>query len=328
MAVFWKEDSGRQPQLITRENEEGYETNYPSPPTNFHLIDDPDVPLGWWPRGPPAPPGPPGPRGLPPGWPPAPSPAGNREKVRAGNGRFHLRSPPPELQLIPIPMSDGDDKPPQQHERQRRRSISRERVHSHAQVLQVPQIQPVVTPEPGDVSDGVFTATERDEGSTSRERVPPHSSSHASQLPPSSVQQTQTLATQGADEESAAVDPQNRVSSRTRSPKEQEGSRRQGPPKRERKLLQKNIRVNCRRPQSTSTWIRMRTMQNLKMSVEPLQPLTLLTQYFLTIKDQQKILKDQLALTTLQMKMVNRVMNTVHKVRILKGLCTAQFSTF
>ena len=50
-------------------------------------------------------------------------------------------------------------------------------------------------------------------------------------VPPSRVQQTQTLATQGADEDSATVDPQNRVSGRARSTQEQEDSRRQGPQK-------------------------------------------------------------------------------------------------
>ena len=53
MVVFWMEDSGRSPQLITPENEGGDSTNYPSPPTFF---DDPDVFFG--PRGPPAPPEP------------------------------------------------------------------------------------------------------------------------------------------------------------------------------------------------------------------------------------------------------------------------------
>ena len=67
MVVFWKEDSGRQPQLITPENEGGDETNYPSPPT-FTFFDDPDLPFG--PCGPPEPPG------L-----PDPSPAGDREGV-------------------------------------------------------------------------------------------------------------------------------------------------------------------------------------------------------------------------------------------------------
>ena len=79
MVVFWKENLGRQPHLITPENEGGSETSYPypSPPKFF---DDPDVPFG--PSGPPEPPGPPGPPGqpgLPPGWPPAPSHAGDRE---------------------------------------------------------------------------------------------------------------------------------------------------------------------------------------------------------------------------------------------------------
>ena len=42
MVVFWKETSGRQPQIITSVNEGGDETNYPSPPT-FTFFDNPDV---------------------------------------------------------------------------------------------------------------------------------------------------------------------------------------------------------------------------------------------------------------------------------------------
>ena len=45
MVVFWKETLGRQPQIITPENEGGDETNYPSPPT-FTFFHDPDVPFG------------------------------------------------------------------------------------------------------------------------------------------------------------------------------------------------------------------------------------------------------------------------------------------
>ena len=150
-------------------------------------------------------------------------------------------------------MSDDDDDQPPQEKRQRERSRSRHRVHPHAQVPQVPQIQPKVTPECDDVSDEDFTGvnlsspsagpptsaeqrgrSRREERSRSRERVPPHSSSHASLqpqpvVPPSGAQQTQTLATQGSDEDSATVDPQNRVSDRSRSPQEQESSRRHGP---------------------------------------------------------------------------------------------------
>ena len=75
-------------------------------------------------------------------------------------------------------------------------TTSRERVHPHLQVPQVPQIQPMVTPElDDDVSDEDFTAmnpsspsagpplsaeqrgrSRRDQRSRSRERVPPHSS--------------------------------------------------------------------------------------------------------------------------------------------------------
>ena len=152
-------------------------------------------------------------------------------------------------------MSDGDDdQPPQDgRQRQKQRSRSRERVHPHAQVARVPQIHPMVNTEPDDVSDEDFTATNpsspsagppplaeqrgrcrRVERSRSRERVPLHSSPNASQqpqpaVPPFGIQQTQTLATQGSDEDSAFVDPHNRVSHRSRSPQEQEGSRRQGP---------------------------------------------------------------------------------------------------
>ena len=91
MVVFWMGDSGRQPQLITPENDGGGETNCPSPP-KFTFFDDPDVPFGL--SGPPAPP-------------PAPSPAGDGERVGSGNNsreRLPLRPSPPEPQLIRIPM--------------------------------------------------------------------------------------------------------------------------------------------------------------------------------------------------------------------------------
>ena len=129
--VLRKGNSGRQPQLITPENEGEDNTNYPSP-RNFSFFDNPDVPFG--PRGPPAPPEPhepPGLPGLPPGWPPAPSPAGGGEQVGTGNTsreRLPLRPSPPEPEPIPIPMSDDEDDQPPQEERQRQRSRSRERV--------------------------------------------------------------------------------------------------------------------------------------------------------------------------------------------------------
>ena len=74
--------------------------------------------------------------------------------------------------------------------------------------------------------------SKRDERSRSREREPPHSSSHASQqqhpiVPSSRVPHTQ--ATQGGDEDSATIDPQNRVSDHSGSPQGQEDSRTQGP---------------------------------------------------------------------------------------------------
>ena len=62
----------------------------------------------------------------------------------------------------------------------------------------------------------------------------------------------------------------------------------------------------------------MRTKKNLKTSLEPLQPLNLLNQFFLVIKDQQQVLKDQLSVTAMLMKKVNVASNTVHRVTIPK----------
>ena len=150
LVVFWKENLGRQHQLITPENDVGDNTNYPSPPPNT-FFDDPEVPFG--PQGlqPPArvpePHEPTDSPGVPPGWPPAPSPAGGREEVETGNTlreRLHPRPSPPEPQLIPVPMSDGedDDDQPPQGERQRQRSRSRERGYPHVPVPQEPRINP------------------------------------------------------------------------------------------------------------------------------------------------------------------------------------------
>ena len=106
MVVFWKENARRQLQLITPENEGRDETNYPSPSTHTFL-DDPAVPFG--PQGPqllapPEPHEPPSSPGLPPGWPPAPSPAGGTERVETGNTSRerlhpHPRPSPHEPQL-------------------------------------------------------------------------------------------------------------------------------------------------------------------------------------------------------------------------------------
>ena len=71
------------------------------------------------------------------------APLGDREKARTGNTsreRLPPRPSPPEPQLMPGAMSDGDDHQPPQDDRQRERSRSRDRVHPHAQVPQV-QIQ-------------------------------------------------------------------------------------------------------------------------------------------------------------------------------------------
>ena len=54
------------------------------------------------------------------------------------------------------------------------------------------------------------------------------------------------------------------------------------------------------------------------MSLEPLQILKLLYQYYLFIKDQQPIGKDQLQVLILVMKTVSTSMRTVHRVKTLE----------
>ena len=250
--------SGRQPQLITPENEGGDETSSPSPP-RFNFFDDPDIPLGGPPEPHPVPPGPPDPPGLPPRWPPslwppAPPPAGEGERVRTGNSsreRSRPRSPLPEPQLIPVPMSDGDDGQPPQDGRQRQRSRSRDRAHAHAQAPQEPQVQHMVIQEPVAEPDedpavanpslplaGPSPSAEqrglsrRQQRSRSRERTPPHTSPHAGQqpqpvAPPPGEQQIHPQTIQGTDEESATVEPQSRVSDHSRLPKSKESRQKQ-----------------------------------------------------------------------------------------------------
>ena len=82
------------------------------------------------------------------------------ERARTGDTpreRLHPRSEQQEPQLIPIPMSDGDDDQPPRDEKRRERYRSRERVYPHAQKPHVSQTQPMVTPELDDVSDEDFT---------------------------------------------------------------------------------------------------------------------------------------------------------------------------
>ena len=146
--------------------------------------------------------------------PPAPPHAGGRGRARAENvtrERSRLRSQSPEPQLKPIPMSDDDDDQSPQDGRQRQRSRSRDRAHPYAQAPQtppVPPIQPMVIQEPATEPDEDPGSSGRQHRSRSRERAPVHVS-------PS------------ADEESAAVEPQSRVSDRSRSPQRMERPQRQ-----------------------------------------------------------------------------------------------------
>ena len=111
MVVFWKENLGREPQLITPENEGGDETSCPSP-TKF--FDDPDVPTKWtsrtsktsWTA-----------RTA---WPTTRMASSSiiccdRERVgheSASRERLPPRPSPPEPQLIPIPLKNNNNNHP------------------------------------------------------------------------------------------------------------------------------------------------------------------------------------------------------------------------
>ena len=82
-------------------------------------------------------------------------------------------------------------------------------------------------------------------------------------------------------------------------------------------------------PKSTSPWMQMRTIKNLKTSLEILQLLNLQrTSTPTSSSTSSKLSKDQLQVQYLIMKTVSIAMNVVHKVRIPKGPCTTEISTF
>ena len=87
----------------------------------------------------------------------------------------------------------------------------------------------------------------RQQRSRSRERAPPHVPPHASQQPQPAAplpgkQQIQPLAIQGADEESATVEPQSRVSDRLRSPQRKESLQEQSPQKQKGKKTMADVK--------------------------------------------------------------------------------------
>ena len=64
------------------------------------------------------------------------------------------------------------------------------------------------------------------------------------------------------------------------------------------------------------------------MSLELLQSLRLLYQYYLFNKDQQPVRKDYLEVLILVVKTLNTAMSTVHRVKTLEGQYLIQISTF
>ena len=161
--------------------------------------------------------------------------------------------------------------------RQRQRSRSRDRVHPHAQAPQapqVPQIQPMVIQEPVTVPDeypavvspsspsaGPSPAFEqrgrsrRQQRSRPRELAPPHVPPHAGQqpqpvAPPPGWQMIQPLATQGADGESATVEPQSRASDRSRSPQRENNLQERSPQKQKGKKTMADVKEPSGLPQA------------------------------------------------------------------------------
>ena len=72
----------------------------------------------------------------------------------------------------------------------------------------------------------------------------------------------------------------------------------------------------------------MKTMQNRKMSLEPLQILNQLHQYNLIDKDLQHVRKDQLQVLILEMTTVSTAMNTVRRVKTQEEPYPIPFSMF
>ena len=79
----------------------------------------------------------------------------------------------------------------------------------------------------------------------------------------------------------------------------------------------------------------MKTIKNLSMSLEPLQNLKLLYQYYLFImdqqpvyKDQQHVCKDQVQVQILVMKTVSFAMSTVHRVKTQEEQSLVQIGIF
>ena len=343
MVVFWKEDSGRQPQLITPEHEGGDETSSPSPP-RCTFFDDPDVPLNPpdTPPAPPAPPGPPDSPGLPPGLPPVPPPAGGKERARAENApreRSRPRSQPREPQLKPIPMSDDDDDQSPQDERQRQRSSSRDRVHPNAQAPQTPPIPapqtPPVPPIHSMVIQEPFTVPDEDSGSSGRRQI-----SRSRERAPVHVPILPMMSQQLWNHKVAWVTVQGRH-------KEKKVHK----DRRERKPQPKwRSRVNCQRQRSKSPWTQTKTMKYHKTNQELLQTLSLQYQYYLSSQDQhpghtvhrpvllRPVHKEHRPVPALRMNPLTTMTSTekenlaqqhkVHEVMTPKRQCSVQTSMF
>ena len=99
-------------------------------------------------------------------------------------------------------------------------------------------------------------------------------------MPPSVVQQNQ--ATQSEDEDSETMDLQNSVSDHSKKQQNQEDSQRKDPQNTEgtENCCKKAAEYTAKGKEAQAPKFQMKTMKNLKMSLEPLQTLSLLYQYY------------------------------------------------
>ena len=133
----------------------------------------------------------------------------------------------------------------------------------------------------------------RDERSRSRERTPPNSS------------------LQKADEDSATLDPQNRVSDRSRSPQEQEGLRRQDPQQQQKGKKT----VADKEPSETPKAKKHKSIDSDEDDEEPRH-------------EPGTSSNTQRAVPVLPGNSGDEVSTVVHKVKTPKRLCSTQISTF
>ena len=243
-----------------------------------------------------------------------------------------------------LPMSYGEDDvdQPPQGEMQRQRSRSRERVYPRVQVPQESQLQPMVTPESDDeMSDEDFAIIiphhhqldyqhELNKGIAPEDSKDPGHVSDYIHVHPRMLVNNNSLLCFLLQEFTRMQPWVHRIMCATiqdhHKIKKTHGDKVHKNP--QDKYCRKAAEYNTKGQEVQALWIQMKTMENLKMSLEPLRSLRLLYQYYLFIQDQQPVRKDQLQMLILVMKTLSFAMSTVQTIRTLEEQFSIQISTF